>query len=93
MTPSFKIRVTLSYEVWTTTSTVLNVALAMSTLRPKESWSCLYKNGSHWLFCELRPMQLNFAPFARSCTLLNVLPLDAVISPVNCIQSALLALL
>ena len=61
--------------------------------RPKESWSCLYKNGSHWLFCELRPMQLNFAPFARSCTLLNVLPLDAVISPVNCIQSALLALL
>lgn len=57
----------------------------------KESWSCLYKNGSHWLFCELKPMQLNLAPFARICTSLNVLPLDAVISPVNCRQSALLA--
>lgn len=44
MTPSFKIRVTLSYEVWTTTSTVLNVALAMSTLRPKESYFDLAYN-------------------------------------------------
>lgn len=58
---------------------------------PKESWNRLYKNGSHWLFCELRPMHLNVAPFARICTVLNVLPLDAVILPVNCRQIALLA--